>query len=188
MRNTISKAIVAGVAALSLATAVVATAEPASAAQWHGGGGGWHGGGGWQAAAAAGMAAAGAAAAAVLAPRLLARRHLVRRLVGSGGRGWRSGGWRARDLSLLGRGYGYGYGGGCWQCVLSTARTACVSATGRSTSASNHEGPADRKGLAQSGALSFAAPARRRPPVIGSGTPVVVGKDSGAPRRERRAR
>jgi hypothetical protein len=53
MRNTVSKAIVAGVAALSLATAVVATTEPASAQQWHGGGfgGGWHGGGwngGWR--------------------------------------------------------------------------------------------------------------------------------------------
>ncbi len=48
MRNTISKAIVGGVAALSLAASLVATAEPASAAQWHGGGGGWHGGsGGW---------------------------------------------------------------------------------------------------------------------------------------------
>ncbi len=45
MRNTISKAIVAGLAALSLAASLVATAEPASAAQLHGGGGGWHGGG-----------------------------------------------------------------------------------------------------------------------------------------------
>jgi hypothetical protein len=48
MRNTVSKAIVAGVAALSLATAVVATTEPAQAQWRHGGGwggGGWHGGG-----------------------------------------------------------------------------------------------------------------------------------------------
>jgi len=49
MRNTISKAIVAGVAALSLGAALVASTEPA-AAQWRHGGGGWHGGGwggGW---------------------------------------------------------------------------------------------------------------------------------------------
>ena len=108
MRNTISKAIVAGVAALSLATAVVATAEPASAAQWHGGGwgGGWHGGGwhggGW----------------------------------GGGGRYWHPGYWRGgtwyggwwgpavvagalaagalATYPYWGNGYGYG-GGECWQ-------------------------------------------------------------------------
>ena len=45
--SKISKAIVAGVAALSLSAAVVATASPA-AAQWRGPAGGWHGGGpGW---------------------------------------------------------------------------------------------------------------------------------------------
>jgi hypothetical protein len=48
--NTISKAIVAGLAALSLSASVVATASPA-AAQWRGPGGagpGWHGGApGW---------------------------------------------------------------------------------------------------------------------------------------------
>ena len=61
MRNTISRAIVGGLAALSLAASLVATAEPASAAQWHGGGGGWHGGGwpaGRRAATPVGMAAA----------------------------------------------------------------------------------------------------------------------------------
>ncbi len=53
MSNSVSKAIVAGVAALSLTASAFATAEPASAGQWrgggwHGGGGGWHGaGGGW---------------------------------------------------------------------------------------------------------------------------------------------
>jgi hypothetical protein len=55
MRNMVSKAMVAGVAALALTASLVATTEPA-AAQWHGGwhgggwGGGWHGGGwggGW---------------------------------------------------------------------------------------------------------------------------------------------
>ncbi len=45
MRNMVSKAVVASVAALALGASLVATAEPA-AAQWHGGGGGWHGGGG----------------------------------------------------------------------------------------------------------------------------------------------
>jgi hypothetical protein len=47
MRNTISKAAIAGLAVLSLAASVFASAEPAAAANWHGGGrGGWHGGGG----------------------------------------------------------------------------------------------------------------------------------------------
>ncbi len=54
MRNTISRAIVAGLAALSLSASLIATSEPASATWrgggggggWHGGGGGWHGGGG----------------------------------------------------------------------------------------------------------------------------------------------
>ena len=46
MRNTISKAAIAGLSALSLTASVFATAEPAAAANWHGGrGGGWHGGG-----------------------------------------------------------------------------------------------------------------------------------------------
>ena len=92
MRNTISKAIVAGVAALSLATAVVATTEPASAAQWHGGwaGGGrywhpgyWRGGvwyGGWWGPTVVAGLAAGAIATAPY--------------------------WG---------GYGYGYPNGCWQ-------------------------------------------------------------------------
>jgi hypothetical protein len=45
MRNSISKAAVAAVAALSLGAALLASTEPA-AAQWRHGGGGW-GGGGW---------------------------------------------------------------------------------------------------------------------------------------------
>ena len=101
MRNTISKAMIAGVAALSLAGSVFATTEPATAAgYWRGGGGfhggGWHGGG-WH----------------------------------GGGRGWNGGGgwgWggpavsrrpgcgrAARRPVLLGgygNGYGYGYGYG----------------------------------------------------------------------------
>ena len=48
--QTLRRAALAGVAALSLGAAVVGTTEPASA-HWHGGGGGhWHGGGwhgGW---------------------------------------------------------------------------------------------------------------------------------------------
>ena len=52
MRNTISKAAIAGLTALSLTATVLATTEPAAAQKWHGGGGGhgraWHGGGhGW---------------------------------------------------------------------------------------------------------------------------------------------
>jgi hypothetical protein len=61
MRNTVSKAIVAGLAAVTLAAATIGAVEPASAAGavvWRGGGGGWHGGGwrggyapGWRGAA-----------------------------------------------------------------------------------------------------------------------------------------
>jgi hypothetical protein len=53
MRNSISKTIVAGLAALTMSAAVISPTSPASAQQWHGGGwhgGGWHGGGwggGW---------------------------------------------------------------------------------------------------------------------------------------------
>jgi hypothetical protein len=111
MRNTISKAIVGGLAALSLAASLVATTEPASAQQWHGGGGwhggGWHGGYAWR---------------------------------GGGGRYWHPGYWRGgvwyngwwgpaivagalaagalATYPYYGYGYGYGYGypyGGCWQ-------------------------------------------------------------------------
>ena len=76
MRNTMSKAIIAGLAALSLGASALATAEPASAAwhghgggfhgAWHGGGiargggwhgGGWHGGGWWGPAIVGGLAA-----------------------------------------------------------------------------------------------------------------------------------
>jgi hypothetical protein len=53
MRNTISRATIAGLAALSLMGSLIATSEPA-AAQFDGGGrgggfhgGGFHGGGGW---------------------------------------------------------------------------------------------------------------------------------------------
>jgi hypothetical protein len=76
MRNTISKAAIAGLSALSLAS-VFATAEPAAAAHLHGGGGfhggGFHGGGfrgggwrggGWYGPAVVGGLAAGALLAA----------------------------------------------------------------------------------------------------------------------------
>ena len=81
MRNTITRATIAGLAALSLAGSLVATSEPAAAAHFHGGfhgyhggwhGGGWHGGGwhhgwrggGWGGAAVLGGLAAGALLAA----------------------------------------------------------------------------------------------------------------------------
>jgi hypothetical protein len=105
MRNTISKAMIAGLAGLTLAGSVLATTEPASAAVLHGwggarGGGAWHGGGGWH----GGGAWRG------------------------GGRGWNGGGgggwWGPAAVggvaagALLaapyyGYGYGYGYGGSC---------------------------------------------------------------------------
>ena len=84
MRNTISKAMIAGIAALSLTGSLFVTTEPATAAGfWHGGGGfhgggwhgggwhgggwhggGWHGGGGWWGPAVVGGLAAGALLAA----------------------------------------------------------------------------------------------------------------------------
>jgi hypothetical protein len=76
MRNTISKSVIAALAALSLtASAFAVTVEPASAAGpafhgggghmggWHGGGGGWRGGG-WAGPAVVGGLAAGALLAA----------------------------------------------------------------------------------------------------------------------------
>jgi hypothetical protein len=95
MRNTISRTMIAGLAGLALAGSGVATAEPASAAVWHGGGGfhgggAWHGGGGWH----------------------------------GGGRGWHGGGgwWGPAVVGGLAAGallaapyygYGYGYGNSC---------------------------------------------------------------------------
>ena len=74
MRNTISKALIAGLATLSLSAAVLAPVDSTQAApRWHGGGhwhrgggwrgGGWHGGGGWWGPAVVGGLAAGALAA-----------------------------------------------------------------------------------------------------------------------------
>lgn len=98
MRNTMSKAIIAGLAALTIGASALATADPASAAWrgggrtgggwhgggWHGGRGGYYGGGGWWGPAVVGGLAAGALLAAPYA---------------------------------YGYGYGYpygGYGGGCY--------------------------------------------------------------------------
>ncbi len=71
MRNTISKAAIAGLAALSLTASVFATVEPAAAENWHRGwhGGGWHGGwhgGGWHGRGWAGPAIVGGLAAGAL--------------------------------------------------------------------------------------------------------------------------
>jgi hypothetical protein len=94
MSVTDSKAIISGVAALSLAASLLASAQPASAAQWRGGGchvggtGGWHGGySGWH-------------GGGYWRPRLLARRRVVQRLVGSGDRN-RTRARRGRRLSVL---------------------------------------------------------------------------------------
>ena len=128
MRNSISRTIVAGVAALAMAAAVILPTTPASA------GGFRMGGGGWQAAvgAAAGTAAAGAAGVgggARLARRLGRRPGLARRATGVTAI-WYNGWWGpAIAAGVLagaalatypawgygGYGYGYGGGGGCWQ-------------------------------------------------------------------------
>ena len=121
MRNTISKAIVAGLAALSLAASLVATAEPASAQTWHGGGGGFHGGGAWHGGGGAwhggGYGWHGGGWHGGWA--------------GGGGRYWHPGYWRggawyngwwgpavvagALAAGALATYPYYGYGGGCWQ-------------------------------------------------------------------------
>jgi hypothetical protein len=74
MRNTLSKAAIVGLAAVSLTVSVFATTEPATAAHRHGGrgvhtgfdgggfgwrAGGWGGGGWWAPAVPGGVAAAG---------------------------------------------------------------------------------------------------------------------------------
>ena len=100
MRNSISKAIVAGLASLAMAAAVVLPATPA-AAQWRGAGwhgGGWHGGWGrgawhpgyWRGGVWYGGWWGPAVAAGVLTGAAIA------------------------SYPYWGGGYGYG-GGNCWQ-------------------------------------------------------------------------
>ncbi len=93
MRNTMSKTMIAGVAALSLVGSVFATTEPATAGYWHGGG--FHGGGGWH---GGGWHGGGRG--------------------GNGGAGWWGpavvGGLAAGALFAAPYyGYGYGYGNSC---------------------------------------------------------------------------
>ena len=99
MRNSITKTVVAAVAALGMATAVATISTPAEA-QWHGG--------------AAFMAAA--STAAVLAAAFTAA------VGAAAGWGWRrrpagAGGWGApAGAAGWGPGWGGGWGGGCWNC------------------------------------------------------------------------
>ena len=102
MRNSITKTVLAAVAALGMATAVATISTPAEA-QWHGGGfhgGGFHGGfggggfhGGWRGGGWGGGWHGGWG-----------------RPGWGGGWGWRRAGW--------GPGWGGGWGGGCWNCGL----------------------------------------------------------------------
>ena len=113
MRSSISKTIVAGLAALAMSAAVILSETPASAAGYRvgGWGGGWHGGGwrgGWAGGYGRGVWHPGywrggywyngwwgpAVAAGVIAGAALATYPA-----------WGYGGY----------GYGYGGGGGCWQ-------------------------------------------------------------------------
>src|SRR5271165_5898233 len=105
MRNTLSRTMIAGVAALSLTTSLFATTEPASAAFRLGGGGGgfhgggFHGGGAWRGGGWRGGYGGW----------------------GGGYGGWGGGGWwgpavvggLAAGALLAAPYYGYGYGGGC---------------------------------------------------------------------------
>jgi hypothetical protein len=128
MRNSISRTMVAGVAALAMAAAVILPTTPASAGGFRMGGGGWHGGGwggGWHGGGWGGGGWRGAGWRGGWA----------------GGRVWHGGywnngiwynGWWGPAIAagvLAGAalatypawgygGYGYGYGGGgggCWQ-------------------------------------------------------------------------
>ena len=128
MRNSISRTMVAGVAALAMAAAVILPTTPASAGGFRMGGGGWHGGGwggGWH---GGGWGCGG-------------WRGAGWRGGWAGGRVWHGGywnngvwynGWWGPAVAagvLAGAalatypawgygGYGYGYGGGgggCWQ-------------------------------------------------------------------------
>ncbi len=185
MRNSISKAIVAGVAALGVSAAVVVPTEPALA-QWHGGGGGWHGGGGgWHGGGWRGG--------------------------WGGGRAWHPGywnggvwynGWWGPAIAagvLTGAAIAsYPYWGGMGTAAVTTTAagpigrpttaTAASSASSGSTSASDRRRTAQSKGPRRKRGPFHLGAGQKAPPVIGFGTPVVVGKESGAPRRERRAR
>jgi len=99
MRNSITKTVLAAIAALGMAAAVATVSTPAQA-QWHGGfhGGGFHGGGfgggfhgGWHGGGWGGGWHGGWG-----------------RPGWGGGWGWRRAGW--------GWGPGWGWGGGCWNC------------------------------------------------------------------------
>jgi hypothetical protein len=95
MRVSIRKTLVAAVAAIGMATAVVATSTPAEA-QFHGGGGGFHGGGFHGGGFGGGGFHGGGW-----------------RGGGWGRPGWGGGGWGYRRA---GWGWGGGWGGGCWNC------------------------------------------------------------------------
>jgi hypothetical protein len=106
MRNSISRTIVAGLAALAMSAAVVLPATPAAAAGYRvgGWGGGWHGGGWgrgvwhpgyWRGGVWYGGWWGPAVAAGILTGAAIASYPY-----------WGGG---------YGYGYGYGGGGGCWQ-------------------------------------------------------------------------
>jgi hypothetical protein len=96
MRRSITKSIVAGLAALTLSAAVVSMSTPAEAVIFHGGGGGgWHGGG-WSGGGWRGGGWGGG-------------------WRGGSGWGWRGAGWRGGYWGT-GWGWGPGWGYAGWGC------------------------------------------------------------------------
>ena len=123
----------------------------------------------------------------VVAPRLLARRRLVRRLVGSRNRRRSAGRRGYRHLPLLGRGLWLWWRLWLWRRLL--AGSADLRRLWQLSR------PAVRERLLaisrprdQSGRRATARAGQNAPPVIGFGTPVVAGKEIGRPRRDRKAR
>ncbi len=119
MRNSISRTMVAGVAALAMAAAVILPTTPASAGGFRMGGGGWHGGGfggGWHGGGWGGGRVwhggywnNGIWYNGWWGPALAA--GLLTGAVIASSPGWGYGG----DGYGYGYGGGYGGGGGCWQ-------------------------------------------------------------------------
>ncbi len=188
MSNSVSKAIVAGLASLSLAASVFALTEPVSAQQWHGGGGGWHGGGtgGWHGASVRGWRS----------------RDGGWHYGGYWHRGYRRGGnwyngWWNREsvpascserlaaYPYYGAPYGY-YA--CWQSRSTYSASGVYLGYQMVNIVPIGPRQIDREGLANARPFFYRGAGLKMPPVTGTGTPVVVGRESGRPRRERRAR
>ena len=193
----ISKTIVAGICGACDGCGCRPADDPgvgrrlAAGGGWHGGGGGWHGGGwhggGWGGGGWHGGGWRGGWA---------------------GGRVWHGGYWRGgywyngwwgpaiaagvsggaaiASYPYWGGGYGYGMAAAAAGSFgRPTTLTAISSASSPSTSADVRASSAFNGASRKRGPFHLRA-GQNTPPVIGFGTPVVVGKEIGRPRRERK--